>query len=177
MEKELQRKIKDFIDKTKGSLNDLDLSSDQDLSIALMNLISIEEHFYFSGAKTNNSKYFDLLNEVRQIRKELLKKLTRKNEEGAEIWCLSKHLLAASMRLIEVGTKEMDKGNKEIAYDLFHKAYELYSLFWGINLNFIDLGEIKQIDEDKLSKNDQDKKTVFKDLKHIVRKLVDCCRE
>ena len=33
-------------------VNPLDLSSDQDLSIALMNLISLEEHFFFSGAKT-----------------------------------------------------------------------------------------------------------------------------
>ena len=32
--------------------NPLDLSSDQDLSIALMNLVSLEEHFFFSGAKT-----------------------------------------------------------------------------------------------------------------------------
>ena len=31
--------------------NPLDLSSDQDLSIALMNLVSLEEHFFFSGAK------------------------------------------------------------------------------------------------------------------------------
>jgi hypothetical protein len=30
----------------------MDLSSDQDLSIAIMNLISIEEHLVFSGAKT-----------------------------------------------------------------------------------------------------------------------------
>ena len=30
----------------------MDLSSDQDLSVALMNLISIEEHFFFTGVKT-----------------------------------------------------------------------------------------------------------------------------
>ena len=29
--------------------NPLDLSSDQDLSIALMNLISLEEHFFFQA--------------------------------------------------------------------------------------------------------------------------------
>lgn len=33
-------------------VNPKDLSSDQDLSIAIMNLISIEEHLVFSGAKT-----------------------------------------------------------------------------------------------------------------------------
>ena len=32
----------------------LDLSSDEDLSIAVMNLISIEEHLFFSGGKTGD---------------------------------------------------------------------------------------------------------------------------
>lgn len=136
--------FQEFLEKVKKETNELDLSVDEDLSIALMNLISIEEHFYFSGAKTGNKKYFDLLNETRQIRKELLKKLLKNVEEGAEIWCLSKHLLAATMRLIEVGTKEMDRGNKELAYDLFKKAYSLYSIFWGINLKTINIGEVKK---------------------------------
>ena len=57
--------------------NALDLSSDQDLSIAIMNLISIEEHFFFTGAKTGNDKYYDLLNEVRETRKQLLKKIIK----------------------------------------------------------------------------------------------------
>jgi hypothetical protein len=32
-----------------------------------MNLISIEEHFFFTGAKTGKSKYFDLLNQAREM--------------------------------------------------------------------------------------------------------------
>lgn len=168
--------LDEFLIKIKKETSELDLSSDEDLSIALMNLISIEEHFYFSGSKTGNTKYFDLLNETRKIRKELLKKLIKDVEEGAEIWCLSKHLLAATMRLIEVGTKEMDKGNKESAYDLFEKAYNLYSLFWGINLKAIDIDEIKKIENEKLNKDDENK-SAFKSLKDIVKKLVDCCRE
>lgn len=168
--------LQEFLEKVKKETNKLDLSVDEDLSIALMNLISIEEHFYFSGAKTGNKKYFDLLNETRQIRKELLKKLVKNVEEGAEIWCLSKHLLAATMRLIEVGTKEMDRGNKELAYDLFEKAYSLYSIFWGINLKTIDIGEVKKIEDEKLNKKDEEK-SVFKNLKEMVKKLVDCCKE
>lgn len=168
--------FQEFLEKVKKEVNELDLSADEDLSVALMNLISIEEHFYFSGAKTGNKKYFDLLNETRQIRKELLKKLVKNVEEGAEIWCLSKHLLAATMRLIEVGTKEMDRGNKELAYDLFEKAYSLYSIFWGINLKTIDIGEVKKIEDEKLNKKDEEK-SVFKNLKEMVKKLVDCCKE
>ena len=30
----------------------LDLSLEEDLSVAIMNLVSLEEHFFFSGAKT-----------------------------------------------------------------------------------------------------------------------------
>ena len=49
--------------------NPLDLSSDQDLSIALMNLVSLEEHFFFSGAKTGKVGFYDLINTVRSMRK------------------------------------------------------------------------------------------------------------
>lgn len=46
--------VKEFVEKIDSSkkVNPKDLSSDQDLSIAIMNLISIEEHLVFSGAKT-----------------------------------------------------------------------------------------------------------------------------
>ena len=39
----------------------MDLSCDQDLTFAIMNLISIEEHFIFTGAKTGKNKYCDLV--------------------------------------------------------------------------------------------------------------------
>ena len=68
------QKIDEFIKKVQaGKKGELDLSSDEDLSIAVMNLISIEEHFFFTGAKTGKPEYFDLLNTAREIRKELLK--------------------------------------------------------------------------------------------------------
>ena len=113
-----------------------DLSSDQDLTIAIMNLVSIEEHFFFTGAKLNKTGYFDLINEVRDIRKELLQKVVVEPE--GEVWCISKHVLAATMRLEEVGTKELKKGHKQSAADLFTKAYKLYFLFWGLNLKITD---------------------------------------
>ncbi len=121
-------------------VNPLDLSSDQDLSIALMNLISLEEHFFFSGAKTQKTGFYDLINTVRDMRKELMGRIVQKSTaESGEVWCISKHLLAASMRLMEVGTKALGAGKKGDAYNLFNKAYELYSLFWGINMNLVDL--------------------------------------
>jgi len=126
-------------------VNPLDLSSDQDLSVALMNLISLEEHFFFSGAKTHKTGFYDMINTVREMRKELMGRIVQKSSaENGEVWCISKHLLAASMRLMEVGTKALGAGNTKDAYAMFDKAYDLYSLFWGINMNLIDLTGVRQ---------------------------------
>ena len=80
----------------------LDLSSDEDLSIGIMNLISIEEHFFFTYNKTGKKQYLDLLNEVREMRKTLLKQIIKEYE--GEVWCISKHLLSASMRFRKSST-------------------------------------------------------------------------
>lgn len=182
-----QEEIKRLIQKAEESKreNKLDLSSDEDLSIAIMNLISIEEHFFFTGAKTGKPEYYDLLNSARQMRKELLKRII-KDYEG-EVWCISKHLLAASMRLMEVGTKSLGKGDKKEAEDFFKKAYELYSLFWGINLKLVDIGDVKKIDDVQLSsefevnsynnKPEEKKKGFLSNLGEVVNKILDCCRE
>ena len=132
-----EKDIKSFVEKIDDmkKLNPKDLSSDQDLSIAIMNLISIEEHLIFSGAKTEKTSYYDLVAEIREMRKDLLLKII-KTYEG-EVWCISKHLLSASMRLMEVGCKQQSLGNTKDAYDLFDKAYELYCLFWGLNVGAI----------------------------------------
>ena len=171
------KKISELIEKADSmkKQNKLDLSSDQDLSIAVMNLISIEEHFFFTGAKTGNPDYYDFLKDIREMRKELLEKLIKKPE--GEIWCISKHLLAASMRLMEVGTKQLGIGNKEESKKLFEKAYGLYSLFWGINMGVVDVADAKKIDEGALNKEDQEKKGFMGKLGVMVKKLVDCCLE
>ena len=117
--------VKDFVEKVDASkkLNPKDLSSDQDLTIAIMNLISIEEHLMFSGAKTGKNSFFDMIQDIREMRKNLMLKIIPAYE--GEVWCISKHLLAASMRLMEVGTKQQSMNNKEEAYKLFNQAYDL----------------------------------------------------
>ncbi|OQA52156.1 MAG: hypothetical protein BWY43_00611 [candidate division WS2 bacterium ADurb.Bin280] len=175
MKNEIDEKIENFIKKVELSKeNKLDLSKDEDLSIAIMNLISIEEHFFFTAKKTQNEKYFDLLNEVRSVRKEMLKKII-KNEDG-EVWCISKHLLAASMRLMEVGTKSLGQNNKKEANEFFEKAFDIYNLFWGINLGAISTENIKKIDDQSVDAKDE-KKSVLKKLGDLVRAAIDCCIE
>ena len=173
---ETKKKIEELLEKVEESKKGkLDLSADEDLSVAIMNLISIEEHFFFTGVKTGKGEYFDLLNKTREMRKDLLKKLV-KDYEG-ETWCIMKHLLAASVRLIEVGTKYYSEGKKKEAEDLFSKAYDLWSLFWGINLKLIDIGKVKKIEEDQLNVHDKEKKGFLGKLGELVKKIIDCCIE
>jgi hypothetical protein len=120
----------------------IDLSSDEGLSIAIMNLIVSEEHLFFTAEKTNKESYYDLLDEVRTMRKDLMKEMI-KDVEG-ETWCITKHLMGASMRLMESGTKQLHKGNREKAKELFHKSYQLYSLFWAINLDIVSAKDAKE---------------------------------
>ena len=176
--------------------NPLDLSSDQDLSIALMNLVSLEEHFFFSGAKTGKVGFYDLINTVRTMRKELMERIVEKSgPDDGEVWCISKHLLAASMRIYEVGTKAIGAGKKKEAYEMFARAYDLYSLFWGLNMHLIDLDGVhesvptfydgaaeactvqKQDKKSVKAQNKQEKVSGVKKLGQWVKNAVNCCIE
>lgn len=171
------KNVQELIDKVDQmkKQDKMDLSSDQDLTIAIMNLVSIEEHFFFTGAKTGKTEYYDLIKEVREMRKSLLKKIIKEYE--GEVWCISKHLLAASYRLMEVGTKQLGMDKKSEAYDLFDKAYSLYSLFWGLNMKLINADNLKKIDEQAINKHDQEKKGFTGKLGELVKKAIDCCIE
>lgn len=189
--------VKEFVERIDATkkVNPKDLSSDQDLTIAIMNLISIEEHLVFSGAKTGKNSFYDLIEEVRELRKTLMQKVIPQYE--GEIWCISKHLLASAMRLMEVGTKQQSLGHKEEAYKLFSQAYELYCLFWGLNMNMLDTSDVKWIEdkrEDMVQLSEkieavsagkdisaagkkEKKQSAMDKMKAFVRKAVDCCIE
>ena len=190
---EKAKNVKEFVDRIDASkkVNPKDLSSDQDLTIAIMNLISIEEHLVFSGAKTGKNSFYDLIEEVREKRKNLMQKIIPSYE--GEVWCISKHLLASSMRLMEVGTKQQSLGNKEVAYDLFNQAYDLYCLFWGLNMNMLNISDVKWVKDNvedvkqltaKVSETVKTAPTetprqesALSKMKAFVRKAVDCCIE
>ena len=169
--------LQEFIDKVDSMKKQekMDLSSDQDLSIAIMNLISLEEHFFFTWAKLGKTEYYDMIKDVREMRKDLLKLIIKEYEW--EVWCISKHLLAASMRLMEVGTKMLGIWKEKEAYDLFEKSYNLYSLFWWLNMWFIKTDWIKKIDDNALDNKDTEKKWFMGKFWELVRKAVDCCIE
>ena len=190
---EKAKNVKEFVERIDASkkVNPKDLSSDQDLTIAIMNLISIEEHLVFSGAKTGKNSFYDLIEEIREKRKNLMQKIIPSYE--GEVWCISKHLLASSMRLMEVGTKQQSLGNKEVAYDLFNQAYDLYCLFWGLNMNMLNISDVKWVKDNvedvkqltaKVSETVKTapaetprQESALSKMKAFVRKAVDCCIE
>ena len=141
----------------------VDLSTAEDLSLAVMNLISLEEHFFFTGVKVGNDAYFDTSQEVRDMRKELLSKLMPQHE--GETWCISKHLLSTTMRLVEVGNKLQSEGKKPEAKQMFEKAYKVYSIFWALKLELISGLTIKNTAAGSAT------------LEDLVSKLADCCDE
>lgn len=169
--KNLIKKIEKF--KTSDKV---DLSSQEDLAIAVMNLISIEEHLFFTYNKTGKKNYLEILNEVRQIRKKYLAEIV-KNPEG-EIWCISKHLLASSMRFMEVGTKMLNDNKQEEAVDLFKKANSLWNMFWGLNLNILDVQDVaREMDNKEIILKKGEKVSILDTLNKVVKKILDCCRE
>lgn len=174
-------KLKEFMNKVKTMEKGekLDLSSGEDLSIGVMNLISIEEHLFFSGGKTGATKYYDLLNEVRKMRVELMKSMIKEYE--GEVWCISKHLLAASMRVMEVGTKALKNNDSTKAHDLFRKSYDLYNMFWALNLGVMDTKDMKKLEipekEKPIEYKDEKGTSFLGKMSGMVGKLLDCCRE
>jgi hypothetical protein len=187
--------IIDKIQELKNGKNPLDLSSKEDLAVGIMNLISMEEHFFFTYNKTKDVKYLDLLNQTREIRKNLLKEIV-KNPKG-EVWCISKHLLAVTMRLMEVGTKKLSDGETAKAKELFDKSYFFWNIFWGLNLGLINVKDIDneegkgkeindpvkpEVEEEKIhllnDNNSKEKKLgVFSKLGKIIEEILDCCKE
>jgi|SRR3989338_3601349 len=170
------KELKTLFEETKRLVAEkkLDLSSDEDLSLAVMNLISIEEHFYFSGSKTGQSEYYDLIHPIRELRKVYLKQLLPDYE--GEVWCLCKHLLAASMRLIEVGTKRQET-DRAAAAQCFKHAFTLYSYFWTLKLKMATRGAVGKTSgalPKTLTPAPAGKQQAVEE---FLAKLVDCCGE
>ena len=190
---------KKLVEKVDRVVNEkkLDVNIEEDLCVGIMNLIGIEEHLFFTAEKTGKKDlYYSLLNEVRKMRVELLKKII-KDYEG-EVWCTSKHLLAASMRMTEVGTKLLKEGKNKESQEFFEKGYNLYNLFWALNLKMVDTKTLKDKgiissetiqrvrEEEKrqlhssVSNSEIDNlkdKTFFSKMGDLVKKAIDCCKE
>ena len=76
------------------------------------------------------------------------------------------------MRLIEVGTKELSKDRKE-AESYFASAFDLYSLFFAINLKMIGVQKL----EDSKKPEERGSNRMMRGFSAMVKKIVDCCKE
>jgi len=158
--------LNDFIEKVDAlkKQNRLDLSSDQDLTLGIMNLVNLEEEFFLLGAEHNYREFYDVLLRVREMRKTFLQAIVQRYE--GEVWCISKHLMAASMRCLQSGVKLLDAQQKPWAYEMFKFSYDLYSLFWGLNLGILNQ-----------QNSDPKPKGFLGTLGFLVKKAIDCCIE
>jgi hypothetical protein len=159
-------KVKNFIKKIDEvkEKSGLDISAWEDLSIGLMNLVSLEEHCFFSYIKTQDDKFLKMLEQVRELRKKLLALIVKKDDDS-EKWCMSKHFLASSMRLYEVGNRLLHEGKEKEAKEMYKDAAELYGSFWVLNIDAKGKIEVNEKSEEA--------KGIF----GSVKKLLECCME
>ena len=159
-------KVDNFIEKIEEikEKNGLDISAWEDLSIALMNLVGLEEHCFFSYVKTQDDKFLKILETVRELRKKLLALIVKKDDDS-EKWCMSKHFLASSMRLYEVANRLLHEKKEKEAKEMYKDAAELYGLFWALNID--SKGKIN------LREGSKESKGIFAS----VKKLLECCME
>ena len=147
---------------------EFDLSRDEDLSLAIMNLVSLEEHAYFTAQKTGDDSYLNLVQKFRKTRTDLLKDIV--TDPQGEEWCMSKHLLATTMRLIETGNKYYAQDKKR-SIQLYDHAFDMYSLFWHINNK-------NNTRQDQSKKNTQHEQTgMLTKARKYVKEAIDCCKE
>ena len=85
------------------------------------------------------------------------------------------------MRLMEVGTKYLNKNEREKAKDLFEKSFNLYAIFWALNLEQKNdlIGEL--LEESSEAQEDirinSQRISLFIKFKELLKKILDCCRE
>ena len=95
--------------------NPLDLSLDQDLTIALMNLIAIED-------ATPDSQIGEM---VRNIRKKLMVRMVADENTQAQ----AHEYLSQAAREMNKAIQFQKTGDKKAAYEKYDAAYEAYVLF------------------------------------------------
>lgn len=115
-------------------VNPLDLSADQDLTIAVMNLIKLEK--LLDGVDTSGG--YDMSGAIRDMRHRLMGRVV--SDKNSEVWDVSFSLLGVAMDFMERGLRECGTS----AYAFFDRAYEIYSLFWGLNMGMVTISDVKQ---------------------------------
>ena len=112
-------------------LDEKDVGLAQDLSFAVKNLIAAEDHCAISAADSGDPKWKALNDELRRMRSKCLTLLVKKDD--SHIWCISKHLLASSMGMQEVGNRFNQTGQESEADFFYEVSATLLLKFLEIN--------------------------------------------
>ena len=113
----MKKNLKHMVEYTDASkkVNSLDLSSDQDLTIALMNLVAIEEI-------APNGQIGQMVSEMRE-------RLMARMTQDAEIMVRGYELLAQAVRAMDDAARAQQDGDNVMAYKLYDASYEAYVLY------------------------------------------------
>ena len=113
----MKKNLKHMVEDTDASkkVNPLDLSSDQDLTIALMNLVAIEEI-------APNGQIGQMVGEMRE-------RLMARMTQDAEIMVRGYELLAQAVRAMDDAERAQQDGDNVTAYKLYDASYEAYVLY------------------------------------------------
>ena len=107
-------------------VNPLDLSADQDLTIALMNMVAIEKQ----------SSSPQLVQMVQEMRTNLMRPLLNNSVYEGDVWDASENMLNSAVLHMDAGLRALESGEKETAYVAFDSAYEAWVVFMGILYGF-----------------------------------------
>ena len=109
--------VQEFVEKLDAAkkVNPKDLSSDQDLTIALMNLVAIEEI-------APNGQIGQMVSEMRE-------RLMARMTQDAEIMVRGYELLAQAVRAMDDAARAQQDGDNVTAYKLYDASYEAYVLY------------------------------------------------
>ena len=113
----MKKNLKHMVEYTDASkkVTPLDLSSDQDLTIALMNLVAIEEI-------APNGQIGQMVGEMRE-------RLMARMTQDAEIMVRGYELLAQAVRAMDDAARAQQDGDNVMAYKLYDASYEAYVLY------------------------------------------------
>lgn len=103
-------------------VNPLDLSSDQDLTIALINLVAIEQ---IAPSQPIGQM-------VREVRENLMSPMIRRCARSGCDTDAAYDLLVTFINMVKAAENAQESGDFHMAYDMYNRAYESYVLFLAI---------------------------------------------
>lgn len=126
-----------------------DINSLEDRLWALANTVSIEEHSISSYLRTHDEKFLEVAYKFRDIRRTHMQRILGEGiaEHPAEIWCMTKHSLAAAMRYTEAASRYF-KEDPEYCRKCLEEAHTCVELLLGL------IGIAQDSPEEALYKDD-----------------------